>query len=176
MEILVTNRGGKKIAYQNYIFPVNKNKGSKTFYRCKDKCGAYLILEGEQLCGVSGDHSGHGTHGDEIRKVKLKNRMKAAVLKNAEKSVPECHAVVFDSIQSDAEAGAMPSFCSVKSSLYRSRAKLLPPPPPTMAELEVPQSLRVTIHHGKPFLLGQDGVEQRILVRQQLFNLHFSHL
>ena len=68
-------------------------------------------------------------------------------------------------------ASQMPSFYSLKTSLYRSRRARLPPLPQSRADLDLSGEWCKTVS-GEDFVLVDDGSSDRIVIFCTLDNLH----
>lgn len=73
--------------------------------------------------------------------------------------------------QSREVASKLPTFHTVKSSLYRSRQKMLPPVPTTRPEIQLEMKFRQTTS-GEPFLQAENGDINKILIFSTLENIH----
>ena len=71
-------------------------------------------------------------------------------------------------------AAKLPTLPSIKSSLYRERRKRFPPMPQTRAEVIFEGEWAQTLN-GQPFLLVEDGKQDKIIIFSTIENLHTNN-
>ena len=96
--------------------------------------------------------------------------MKRRIVAEPQKTAKQIHAeVVAETLETLGPshdprrvATALPALCSATPSLYRARAKVRPPLPKTRADI-ILEGPWIETKDGRPFLVIDDGSEQRIL-------------
>ena len=130
MEFITTQKGGKAVLLDGCRYTLNRSMDDgRTYWRYSNRqCSARLILHNSALIEQTGDHSHPVDRCDGIVE-KLKSNMKRAL-----EEVTPISSIYNDTLVDIATnyedvdvAQKMPTFAVVKSSLYRSHQKRLPP-------------------------------------------------
>ena len=140
MEIITTQKGGEALIWQGYKFTLNRTmaNGNK-YWRCsKRSCLARLTSDGDEVTQQTNGYN-HAIDGVEAQVERVKHNLR----KQAREEVTPIQSIYNDALvdiatnseENEALAGSLPTFLSLKSSLYQSRRSRLPP---------LPQSLRPT--------------------------------
>ena len=167
-EFITTNRRGRKLVLNGYIFVLNRKNERFVYWRCSEykTCPATLTTStaDDTITHVGNDHQ----HQPDLAKIEVAR--KTAALKNAVKTqlhvpVKRLYSEVFTAADNaDADfVAAKPTFRKVKSALYNHRRKMLPPLPRRLQEVTLEGTWAET-SQGKPFMLANDGDEQKIVV------------
>jgi hypothetical protein len=130
-EFIPTNKGGRKLVLDGYLFVLNRKSTDRAFWRCSNfkTCPATVVLSLEDAIISTGkDH----THGPEKTKIEILKRtiaLKEAVVKQPHRSLKELYNEAFaagDNEDVDFVA-SRPDFKNVKSTLHNKRGKVRPP-------------------------------------------------
>ena len=113
---IVDSKKNKVILYDNYRFVVNKKTQHTVYLRCFEKCGVTLHLNAEVTAIKK--YPGlppHDHHEEKIREEKFRQKLKKKFTKTLQNIYNEEVEKTTDRVY--------PEYRTVKSSLYRARAK-----------------------------------------------------
>lgn len=168
LEFITTNRGGRKLTLNGHIFVLNRKSDTTVFWRCSHykTCPATVITstEDDSVKKVGRDHN-HQPDQAQIEVSKRTAALKEAVKANTQVPVKRLYSEAFSAADNDDGdfLRSRPTFQSVRSTLYNQRRKTLPPFPRRIQEVMLEGSWAESAR-GQPFLLADDGTEQKILV------------
>ena len=129
---------------------------------------------GHLVIFVWGDNHSHPSNQVEIEAEKLMSSLKKKVSETIQPvNVMYQNEILKLSIRPDMEeiAAKLPIIRSIKSSLYHERRKRLPPMSQTRAEVTFEGEWAQTLN-GQPFLLVEDGEQDKIIIFSTIENLH----
>ncbi|XP_018495047.1 uncharacterized protein LOC108864260 [Galendromus occidentalis] len=174
---VLSAKGKPQFFVENYLYEVEKTVGGRTSYcRCikqrRDGCPARITIlrwPEPMVQRQTGEHTHAPDTGEFIRR-QASAQMKDAVLEKQDKGVKRVHSEVLAEevrnsrgLYEDEEIGAaLPTFDSVRASLYRARAKLTPALPQSRTDIVVEGLYGKTLSD-EDFLLFDDGLEDKIL-------------
>lgn len=183
MEFITTQKGAQSLLWEGSRFTINRKMANGTIYwRCsKRSCPARITTDGEQLLQQTNGHN-HPVDPVELRVEEIKSKLR----KRAREEVVPIPAIYNDALvelstQQDCASVAanLPTFTSVKSSMYRSRRSRLPTLPKSRAEITLDGDWVNTLS-GERFLLWNEGSDDQIrwvyLAKWQLPSTHMELL
>ena len=145
--VIEGERGGKLLIYQGYKYARNRTRGLAIYWRCsRQGCSTALISNVFDLEGLAAHiivrHAGEHRHlpeDDSIEVQEVVNHVKA-VIRNTGPEKRVYDTVIGQYLQQGAGIGAaplpiVPTFESVRSSLNRTRSRIVPPVPQNMDDM-----------------------------------------
>ena len=166
-EFIPTPRGGRFLVLENFEYTVNRKSDTHTFWRCINKktCPATVVTVKDTTDISKRDKAihNHETHAAKINSDRKIANLKEQVKERIHQPVKRLYSEAFQDEDNLELVSATPSFAAVKSRLYNERRKLLPPLPTSRASITLEGSWTQTVN-GNPFLLANDGVDEKILV------------
>ena len=128
---IVDSKKNKVILYDNYRFVVNKKTQHTVYLRCFEKCGVTLHLNAEMTAIKKyPELHPHDHHEEKIREEKFRRKK---VRKDPTKTLQN----IYNEEVERTTDRVYPEYRTVKSSLYRARAKKMPPIPGTFRNLQI---------------------------------------
>ncbi|XP_064479745.1 uncharacterized protein LOC135393150 [Ornithodoros turicata] len=170
IEFLDTERGGKHLLFDGYIYRISKKVNMSSYYKCLRGCRATVVLFDGVYSSYRGDHD-HASQEARAASYRHTASLKDAVRRQPTTPVLQLYkeetSRFVDNIQA---AAGMPSFTAVRSVLYRTRNEYLPALPPSRSEVNLQDRWRRTLDDAN-FLLVDDGTEDKILIFSTQANL-----
>ena len=161
----VGNRSSKILVYENCRYQKNKVTQAKIHWRCwRQDCRAYIQtsvfdLDEEdpdiQIIGVPGEHN-HAEDREVIDRIKMKGKMCDTIRNDPSKPIKRVFDETIATAGPNREEDFIPSYQSLKSSLNRTRASVLPDIPEDVESVIIEDEW-VTTWAGKRFLSHQDN-------------------
>lgn len=169
MEIIVSNRGQNKIAYNGFIYRKDKATQTTIAWRCevkgcKGRLSTSLEYEKDRNCTDKGEHF----HAPDPVKVGM-DKVKEKVCKTAVTTHDPPRRILQDAIAGvpNELAAKIGSGARLKRAVSRRRRAIgnYPPPPQSAAAIVIPESLRNTFT-GENFVIHDSGIEDenRIII------------
>ncbi|KAL8565290.1 hypothetical protein ACOMHN_001188 [Nucella lapillus] len=166
-QFIPTNRGGRKLLLNGYLYVLNRKNKNFVFWRCIEykTCPATVTRatadDTIQYLGKNHQHEPDLAKVEVIRRTAdLKNAVKTQMQVPVKRLFSEAFTAA-DNVNEGLDA-ARPTFRNVRSTLYNHRRKTLPPLPRRLQDVTLEGTWAETLQ-GKPFLLANDGDEQKIL-------------
>ena len=141
MEIITTQKGGEALIWQGCKFTLNRKMvNGKKYWRCAKRiCPARITTEGNEVLQQTNGHN-HPVDGVEAEVERVKHGLR----KRAREEVTPIPAIYNDAlvdiatqVEDEAVAARLPTFPSLKSSMYRSRRSRLPPLPMSQEDIRI---------------------------------------
>lgn len=182
-EFLETSRKGRKLLLNGHIFGLNRKTDTHVYWRCTQykTCPATVTtsLENDTITHVGKNHS----HEPEPAKIAIAKRtvaLKKAVKEQVNLPVKRLYSEAFSAADNDDAdfVAERPSYLSMKTTLYKQRRMTLPLLPRRIQEVTL-EGVWAETTQGKPFLLANDGVEDKIMLfstDENLANLSASEV
>ena len=151
---------------------INYKKDNRHYWKCrKANCRFTAITLNDQLVSVTGAHS-HPAVEAAARMHARKENAKTLARNEATLSMKRVYSQAFADVnlEDEQQVDFLPSIKSLKSSLYRSRAKRLPKLPQNRAEIRLNDEWATTLD-GRDFVLANDGEDNKILIFGTVQNL-----
>lgn len=178
---LVPNRlGGNNLAYNGFLYRVKNNRGERTYWKCTTPtCPATINTKNNTISGI-GQHP-HNHQADHAKLV-AKDIMNLITTKcqNEIRPVPSIYQEEMTKLRDDEwdddsreVVEKIPTFYSLKSTLYRARRKQTPKLPTTTTDIQLEGKWTQTTT-GQQFLLFDDTQGPRIIAFATTENL--THL
>ena len=141
MEFVKTKRGARALLYEGYRYVINRRgRDERIFWRCSKSrtCSGSLCTLDDQIISSRKDQHNHPPDEAETEVEKIVDSMKDKVRTTAQ-PIPaiyneEIQAVACRSDRNEVVA-KLPTFSSLKTSLYHQRRSLIPPLPKTRADV-----------------------------------------
>ena len=134
--------------------------------KCKQErnCHVTAITEFDNLLQHRGEHT-HQADAALPQMQVLKHRAKVVARDQPRRPMKRVFAETFVNvnIEDERQVDHLPTLKAMRSCLYRSRAKRLPPMPHTRAEVELTGEWTQTLD-GRDFVLANDGVNDRLII------------
>ncbi|XP_046575249.1 uncharacterized protein LOC124283263 [Haliotis rubra] len=158
VEYLMSQRGGPQIVLDGYVYTRNKVRQTCTHWRC-------IIKTCTGRCSTVGDFFRTQTEHNHAPDDGPKQRFVSELRKRAREETTQMQTLYTEQLAVEEEDNlhVLPSFTSVRSSLYRHRRKTMPALPTTLREVDLEDSWTET-SNGRRFLLLSDGEQDKILV------------
>ena len=168
-----SKRGGRLLVLHGYMLSINYNRNGKTYWKCKQErnCHVTAITEFDNLLQHRGEHT-HPADAALPQMQVLKHRAKVVARDEPHRPMKRVFAETFANvnIEDERQVDQLPTLKAMRSCLYRSRAKRLPPIPHTRAEVELAGEWTQTLD-GRDFVLANDGVDDRLIIFGTVQNL-----
>ena len=158
MEFITTRRGARSLLHQGYKYTINRRTADgQIYWRCQDRnCQGRAITDiNDQLVSCNSKHC-HPPNSAEIAADLVKEKMK----KKANEETTPIPQIYHQALQEVAQhenresvAAVLPTFSSVKSSLYRRWRERLPPLPRSVDDLNFDGEWSKMLN-GEDFMLG----------------------
>ena len=149
-----------------HMLSINYNRNDKTYWKCKQErnCHVTAITEFGNLL--------HPADAALPQMQVLKHRAKVVVRDQPHRPMKRMFVETFANvnIEDERQVDHLPTLKAMRSCLYHSRAKRLPPIPHTRAEVELTGEWTQTLD-GRDFVLTNDGVDDRLIIFGTLQNL-----
>ncbi|XP_064482479.1 uncharacterized protein LOC135395168 [Ornithodoros turicata] len=167
--ILKTQKENPCLHLKGYRYHKKRtNQNGSTAWRCASyltsNCKASVITEGEQVRRRLHEHN-HPADSAAALKDEFRGVLKDKARQSPHVAAPELYNAELLRISQTADRdalGELPTFNSLKDTIYREKNKLQPPLPSSAADVDLPDHYRVT-EDGQPFLVIDQSVDQRIL-------------
>ena len=175
MEFITNQKGSQSLLWNGSRYTVNRKMENRTAYwRCaKRSCPARITTQGSDILTQTRGHN-HAVDPTDIKVETIKSNLRKRVREEVT-PVPRIYneAVVQLSTEEDCSsvAAQLPTFDSMKSSLYRSRRKRFPPIPKSRAEIEVEGEFTTTLS-GDRFICRVEGDADKLIIFATDENLH----
>ena len=126
LEILQGKRG-KLIYHENFLYKINKKTTQKIYLECNRRCGTRMIVDSNitNILSLPTPHSHPEESLDDLTMEKIREKMKKRLKKDPTQNLKN----VFDNVLEENPRQLAPDYRSVRSSLYRIRAKKVPSVP-----------------------------------------------
>lgn len=167
MEFTTTQRGGRVLLLEGYRYQVNREdkKTGRIYWRCHDRsCPGSVSTQAEEVKSRK-PHTHAEDRADNIVE-KIKGQLRKEVRENTA-PIPELYNNALGQVLLAEEAtdvaATLPTFSSLKSSLYRNRLKNNPPLPKERSNVNLDGEWSQTAA-GQRFLLRSDGAGDKILI------------
>ena len=164
MEFIRSQRGGRLLAFNGYLYRINKTLRETTWWRCV-KCGTNMRLVNNQV--PDGEEFPNHGHLPDPSEIEVKRRKEAAKQEAIENSLRPMKRRYSDLLHADDDdentTSKLPCFRNIRSTLYRHRASILPNLPANRGVLHLDGVWTQTLN-GRPFVLAQDGGDDKIII------------
>ena len=160
-----SSRTGKSLIYRGFMYRLNSRSDTKQYFKCHLGCKATAVVQDGYVISSRGQHEGH--HLGDTERIHRKMAITTIKKRCTESLVQPIPSIYKDHLLSadvNTENSAFhPTFASVKTILQRERSKCRPVLPVSRMELNLPEEFTQT-RQGEPFLIANDGEEDRIMV------------
>ena len=169
MEFATTQRGAQLLIYEDYAYIINHKAadGRILFWRCQksQQCNGGLTTLDDEVISIRSTHN-HTANPAEIWALKIKGNLKKKAQQTLQ-PLPALYtqevATIVNQPNSDEVAAALPTFQSIRASLYRSRRKRLPPLPQQRSDISIQGEWANTLD-SRRFLLCEDSQQDKIII------------
>ncbi|XP_046555649.1 uncharacterized protein LOC124264911 [Haliotis rubra] len=157
-EFTLSQRGGKQVLHGGHKYRLHVDRQVATHWKCIiDKCKGRCSTIGDHITSVS-EHNHPPLVNEE------ESRLLTRLRQRVQEEIKPVQQIYNEETQNlDEEAAATVASYSIKSGLYRQRAKVLPPVPRTRADVDLTGSWTETTD-GQQFLVVDSEDEDRILI------------
>lgn len=166
VDFVPSQRGGKLLQLDGYLLSINRKNGDRHHWKCRRRnCTVTAITQGQLLMKYQGEH----IHEPDETKIKIKKSLQMAkedARNHPLKPIKRVFSEAFnDVLEGEAEEAIDDLTCMRKyrCTLYRARSTNLPKIPHHRCDIELPEEWTQT-KDGRPFLLANDGEEDKILI------------
>ena len=153
-----TNRGKQQVLLDGYTYSQNRVNEEATYWRCtKRPCKGKITT----VAGFLRNSFGHDHPPSNETTVKFVSTMR----KRARSETTPMQQIFNDELMKEADQDIpdIPTFPSIKSSMYRQRRTMMPVLPQTLQDVDLQGPWSQT-HDGKQFLLFSDGDADNMVV------------
>ena len=161
-----SQRGGQLLELNGYLLSINRKNGDRWHWKCRTRnCAVTAITDNNILLKTQGQHT-HMPDETKIQEKKCLHTAKEDAVHHPFKSMKRVFSDAFaETVQDNNEEAldGLPSMKKYRCTLYRARGKRLPQIPHTRQEIDLQGQWSQT-KDGRPFLLANDGEENRILI------------
>lgn len=162
VKFITNRRGGRNLAFNGYIYRVNRRTDNKIFWRCTTSgCSASISTENDIPTGFGRQQHTHAADHTEV----VAKQIMTAISRRCTDEVRPIPSIFSEELNKlrDNEwddtsrelIERLPTFNTARSSLYRARRKQTPPLPKTTADIRLEGKWTET-ETGQPFLLLDD--------------------
>ena len=174
-KFVTSQRGGKLLEFDGYLLSINRRMEKRQHWRCRvQNCGVTAVTDEDLVIKTPGLHN----HAPDYKNIEIKktlNNVKEEAIKQPFKPIKRLFSDAFgDALANPDETtmDSLPSFNKYRCTLYRARSKRLPNIPHSRSEIDL-QGQWTQTKDGRPFLLANDGAEDRILIFGTAQNLRY---
>ena len=158
VECVQSNRGKQQVLLDGYTYSQNRVNEEATYWRCtKRPCKGKITT----VAGFLRNSFGHDHPPSNETTVKFVSTMR----KRARSETTPMQQIFNDELMKEADQDIpdIPTFSSIKSSMYRQRRTMMPVLPQTLQDVDLQGPWSQT-HDGKRFLLFSDGDADKMVV------------
>ena len=158
VEFVQSNRGKQQVLLDGYTYSQNRVNEEATYWRCtKRPCKGKITT----IAGFLRNSFGHDHPPSNKTTVKFVSTMR----KRARSETTPMQQIFNDELMKEADQDIpdIPTFPSIKSSMYRQRRTMMPVLPQTLQDVDLQGPWSQT-HDGKRFLLFSDGDADKMVV------------
>ncbi|KAK3083881.1 hypothetical protein FSP39_004588 [Pinctada imbricata] len=171
-------RGKPRLVYEDFRFQVKSRRDDRIYWRCSVRSCPARISTLHMIPTEPNPLHNHPADAIQIRIMETMNEIKKRCREET-KPIPLVYSEETSKLRTPAWDSStqdmvkrLPTYQSSHSILYRQRAKLLPKLPTNLRELTLHGDWTTTTA-GEPFLLVDDGTDQRILIFATQANLKY---
>ena len=162
MEFTTTKKGARSLLHDGYRYTINRRTADgQTYWRCFDRtCGGRAVTDVNDCLVSANNNHNHPPDVVEVAVQKIKEEIKERS-KAETTPIPRIYhdflQEVNQHILSSEIAAILPTFQSIRSSLYRKRRENHPPMPATADKINFDGEWSQTLN-GEKFMLGSRDV------------------
>ena len=158
-EFIISQRGGQHVLHKGFRYRLNVKRQVATHWKCVvPGCNGRCSTIGDHIMSTTAHIHPPVENADHTRLLcRLRQRVQTDI-----STVQQIYNDELNQVD-QVTAATMPSFASVQASLYRHRAKAIPPVPTTRAAVDLQEPWTKT-QDGRDFLCVNDGDDDKILV------------
>ena len=169
VKLIPNNQGTQNISFNGYLYRMKNNNGERIYWRCTVKaCPATINTQNNIPAGFGRRPHNHPSNQAKIDSKQIINTI-CNIAKSEAEQIPKLYDEEIcklktqnwnDDTKNTVEQ--LPTFPSVKSSLYRARRKVTPKLPTTQQNI-ILEGQWIPTTTGEEFLLFDDGDNNRII-------------
>ena len=150
----ISNKRGRNLFYEGFLYKINKTTISKVYFICADKsCWTKLATNCNFTAILSPPHPEHSHEAPSelIEERQFREQVLASIENDPTKRLKD----VYDAEIQQTEEETVPNYYNIRTTMSRKRAKTLPPVPKNLHDVSV-EGIWANTSSGQPFLLHQD--------------------
>lgn len=180
VSFIPSNRAnGRYLTYLGYLFKINRKRNENTYWKClQQNCKATIVTMDDNIRRIGGEEHNHPSEAAEIEVRRTLESMR----KRARDDITPMPSLYEEEVcklrntpwtdETTAVARSLPTYQTVKDTLYRERRKKLPPLPTTRRDLNMANEWMQT-SAGENFALINEGEDDRIMAFCTYDNLRY---